>query len=224
MYTKKRIKLALLFGLVCSSSLCMATEPPNLVLTEQAVEVYAASGEYLSDVNKQIVQAEQYLQERVTENSKLKQPKRLAVVLDIDETSLSNLPFLLANKFHYPLSKFKQYGNRANAPAMQATLSLYNLAKQDHVAVFFVTGRKSNQVKVTTANLLKAGYKNWDGLYMEPVVSHYTSAANFKAPIREKIENMGYDIVLNIGDQNSDLKGGYADNAVKLPNPFYYVP
>ena len=31
-------------------------------------------------------------------------------------------------------------------------------------------------------------------------------------------------IVANYGDQWSDLQGGYADHAVKLPNPTYYLP
>ena len=34
---------------------------------------------------------------------------------------------------------------------------------------------------------------------------------------------LGYDIVLNFGDQWSDLQGGYADTALKLPNPTYYL-
>jgi len=34
----------------------------------------------------------------------------------------------------------------------------------------------------------------------------------------------GYDILLTIGDQYSDLKGGYADKGFKLPNPMYYLP
>jgi hypothetical protein len=33
----------------------------------------------------------------------------------------------------------------------------------------------------------------------------------------------GYDIVVNAGDQESDLEGGHADRAFKLPNPFYFV-
>ena len=30
--------------------------------------------------------------------------------------------------------------------------------------------------------------------------------------------------MLNVGDQFSDLQGGYADKALKLPNPTYYLP
>jgi len=31
-------------------------------------------------------------------------------------------------------------------------------------------------------------------------------------------------IVLNVGDQFSDLEGGYALHPTKLPNPMYYLP
>jgi len=31
-------------------------------------------------------------------------------------------------------------------------------------------------------------------------------------------------IIVNAGDQESDLAGGYAERAYKLPNPFYYIP
>jgi len=31
----------------------------------------------------------------------------------------------------------------------------------------------------------------------------------------------GYVIVANVGDQNSDLVGGYCRKFFKLPNPFY---
>ena len=47
----------------------------------------------------------------------------------------------------------------------------------------------------------------------------------YKAGTRKHIEqDLGYDIVLNVGDQCSDLQGGYADHGLKLPNPTYYLP
>lgn len=51
------------------------------------------------------------------------------------------------------------------------------------------------------------------------------TTVEYKANTRKHIEqDLGYDVVLNIGDQFSDLIGGYADRAVKLPNPTYYLP
>ena len=59
---------------------------------------------------------------------------------------------------------------------------------------------------------------------MEPRGAHYKSAADFKAPHRAAIEKQGYKIILNIGDQPSDLAGGYSEKTVLLPNPYYRIP
>ena len=56
------------------------------------------------------------------------------------------------------------------------------------------------------------------------------TTVEYKAGTRKHIEDavvdggLGYDIVLNIGDQFSDLQGGYSDASLKLPNPTYYLP
>ena len=42
----------------------------------------------------------------------------------------------------------------------------------------------------------------------------------YKSGERAKIESQGYRIVANVGDQESDLQGGHADRAFKLPNPY----
>jgi acid phosphatase len=59
---------------------------------------------------------------------------------------------------------------------------------------------------------------------MEPADAHYLSAADFKAPQRQTIESEGYTIVANMGDQPSDLDGGFAERTYLLPNPFYRIP
>ena len=51
------------------------------------------------------------------------------------------------------------------------------------------------------------------------------TTVEYKAGTRRHIEkDLGYDIVLNVGDQWSDLQGGYADKVLKLPNPTYNLP
>ena len=51
------------------------------------------------------------------------------------------------------------------------------------------------------------------------------TTVEYKAGTRKHIEqDLGYDIALNVGDQWSDLQGGYADDILKLPNPTYYLP
>ena len=50
------------------------------------------------------------------------------------------------------------------------------------------------------------------------------SAADFKAPQRQAIEREGYTIIANVGDQPSDLEGGFSERTFPLPNPFYRIP
>jgi hypothetical protein len=59
---------------------------------------------------------------------------------------------------------------------------------------------------------------------MESDNLHPESAADFKMSGRKKIQERGYHIIVNVGDQPSDLTGGYAERAVLLPDPFYRIP
>ncbi len=68
-----------------------------------------------------------------------------------------------------------------------------------------------------------AGYAGWEHLYMRPVIYTQSSIVPFKSAARREIEGKGYAVILNMGDQWSDLKGGYAERSVKLPNPYYFI-
>jgi len=93
------------------------------------------------------------------------------------------------------------------------------------VAVFFITARPESLRKPTERNLRAAGYDVWADLVMVPGNSpRLKYAEGFKAPARKRIVEQGYTIVVNMGDQESDLAGGYAERTFKLPDPFYYVP
>jgi hypothetical protein len=162
---------------------------------------------------------------------------RPALVLDIDETSLSNWTVMYHNDFAYfrdgdcDLSSPRACGQAAwekseEAPAIAPTLDLFNAAKAHGVAVFFVTGRRETAEESTTTetNLRHAGYDGWAGIFMRPPDSHEASVAIYKSGARAKIESQGYHIIANVGDQQSDLALGHAERTFKLPNPFYYLP
>ena len=88
--------------------------------------------------------------------------------------------------------------------------------------MFFVTGRPPQIAGITALNLVNEGYdKGWDGLHTKPTD---IKTVLFKTFARGTIEAHGYEIVANVGDQESDLDGGHADRAFKLPNPFYFIP
>ena len=171
---------------------------------------------------------------------------RAAVVLDIDETSLSNWAQIDHNGFAYvaggscDLSSSLACGQRAwelsaRATAIAPTLELFDMLKGlkdkdgNPVAVFFITGRNDDPVEraATEYNLRKAGYDGWKVLFMRPRHPAGEPVSAYKTATRALIEegkDYGYTIIANIGDQFSDLEGGHAQRCFKVPNPFYYIP
>jgi hypothetical protein len=145
-----------------------------------------------------------------------------AIVLDIDETSLSNYSAIVADGFTFGPQSQQEAQNEVGK-AITQTLQVFNDAKARGIAVFFVTGRPESQRAVTEDNLRREGFDGWQGLTLKPVGSTLTTVA-YKSGARAAIEQQGFHIVANVGDQYSDLAGGHADRAFKIPNPFYFLP
>lgn len=219
------IKRLLIFFFLISHLNAFANEPqPNLTIYKTNLANYYKSGGYAKDIAKVAEEADHYLNERVTQNKSLAHPKKLAIVFDIDETILSNYAFIQQNDFAYPLDTIHANQPKAADLAIPATFKLYQNAIEDNVAVFFITGRTEPLREATIANLKQAGFTQWTELILKPNNYHEKSAAIFKTAARKRIEQEGYDILISIGDQDSDLSGGYADKTFKLPNPYYYIP
>ena len=144
-------------------------------------------------------------------------------MFDIDETTLSNWTYEDQYDFGYNSKSWNEWVEKAEAPALRPTLELYRFARDNGVAVFFITGRPANLQKATEQNLKDAGYE-WTGVILQPAGAQFASAVDFKAPERRKLIEQGYTIVLSMGDQQSDLTGGYAERTFKLPNPVYFLP
>jgi predicted secreted acid phosphatase len=152
--------------------------------------------------------------------------EKLAIVLDIDETALSNWAVETHDDFGYIPNDSNWCVALRCGKAIAGTLRIFHEAEKDNIAVFFITGRPENQREDTAANLNAEGYDHWQGLYLRPVDHPKTqTVTDYKSGDRGKIVANGYRIVLNVGDQLSDLAGNpLADHSVKLPNPFYFIP
>lgn len=148
--------------------------------------------------------------------------RKPAVVLDIDETSLSNLTAIEADNFTFGTASQNEATDEVGQ-AIQPTLELYNAAKAKGITMFFVTGRPESQRAPTEDNLRREGFTDWKQLYLKPASPSMTTV-QYKSGARKDIESQGYRIVANIGDQYSDLAGGHATRAFKLANPFYFLP
>ncbi len=144
-----------------------------------------------------------------------------AIVFDIDETSLSNYAGLDA-------ANFSQVGLAAGAvagndPAITPTRDLYDFAVANGVTPFFITGRPEALQSIAQSNLEQVGYDDGFTLIARPPNSGTT--IEYKSGARAEIEEQqGLRILINIGDQDSDLAGGHAVRAFKLPNPMYFIP
>jgi acid phosphatase len=147
---------------------------------------------------------------------------KLALVLDIDETALSNYTAISADNFTYGPNSQAEAVNQIGV-AIQPTLKLYRDAQSRGIAVFFITGRPEAERQPTIENLQREGYSNWAGLTLKPPGTTMTTV-QYKSGARAAIEQQGYHIIANVGDQYSDLAGGHADVAYKLANPFYFLP
>jgi predicted secreted acid phosphatase len=199
----------------------------NLYDVQRNVERYIASGAYERDFAKVVAAARAYLERRA------KVVTRPAIVLDIDETSLSNWPAYKANGWGRVVNGpcnveqgpcgLRAWQALAQSKPLGPTLELARRAKELGVAVFFISGRPPTLREATERNLREHGYE-WDEVILLPADAAFASAVDFKAPERRKIAERGYTIVLSMGDQESDLKGGYAERVFKLPNPVYFLP
>lgn len=200
------------------------SEPPNLGILKQTIRNYIESGSYEKDIENQINKAIQYLYSRVGNK---KPEENLAVVFDLDETLLSNLEYEYLYDFGYNKETWEKWVKQSKAKAIKPSLKLYNLCQKLNVNIFIVTGRNrlAEELKEdpTVINLKKEGYHSWKKIFFKPMNSKM-STIEYKTSCRKEIESQGYKIILNVGDQWSDLVGGYSEQIIKLPNPMYYIP
>jgi acid phosphatase len=189
-----------------------------LTESKAALVRYVDSQRYSQDLDRVAARAARYLRRQVPG------AERPAMVLDIDETSLSNWPYEVDSNFCYDSQEFNAWVERAEAEPIAGVLELYRIAHSLEVAVFFVTGRHPDQREATETNLRAVGFESWEGLDMRPRNDGESSASVFKTAVRRRITDEGYTILVSVGDQHSDLAGGYAQRTYKLPNPFYEVP
>ncbi|SDQ71124.1 HAD superfamily, subfamily IIIB (Acid phosphatase) [Curtobacterium sp. UNCCL20] len=164
-----------------------------------------------------------------------------AIVLDADDTTLWTYDMEVADMhFVFDPARQDEWVQDERFPAVPSMVGFVNRASAMGFTVFGLTGRNDDQKAATVQNLTKVGYTaftqdrfftKWTGVGASQKPAYISCAAascttvEYKALTRKHIEqDLGYDITLNIGDQWSDLQGGYADRSVKLPNPTYYLP
>ena len=198
----------------------------NLDVLKNEVKQYhdctCTCGCYARDLDAQADRAIAFLHRRAADKSAT---EKLALVLDIDETSLTNYKELQQSGFNYVQRDWNAWIDTAQAPAIAGTLRLYKEAQKLEVSIFFITGRPESQRAATERNLTAQGFTNWQKLILRPASAASQPTTAYKSSIRAQIVREGYKLVLNVGDQWSDLKGApEAEFSVKYPDPYYLIP
>ncbi|ADD42630.1 HAD family acid phosphatase [Stackebrandtia nassauensis] len=117
-----------------------------------------------------------------------------AIVLDIDNTALET----------------EYHPGKANPPVLKAE----KYARKLGMTVLIVTARKEHAKEKSLAELRAAGYSPDDICLRE----FEESKSKGKARCRKEFTEAGHEITANIGNRDTDFKGGYYDRAFQLPD------
>ncbi len=195
----------------------LAIESPALSQDEKIAQSFKQT--FREDFQKTIDSAEAFL---TSQKSCRWKRKHQAVVMDLDETLMDNRAYFIVHKQYQP-NLWDQWVEEGEASGIPESLAFYHWLKKQGYAVYFISGRREKLRDITIKNLQRMGVKDYQGLYLKPNDFHGASASDFKINARKDIEGKGKKIVISIGDQESDLKGGYG-KGFKLPNSIYTVP
>ena len=179
-------------------------------------------------------------------------PPAPALVFDADDTTLWNYD-LEDNvmKFVFDPAKQQVWITGHLMPAVPGMVALVKAAQAAGCAIFGITGRPTSQQADTIANLTEKGYVDAASKPLFTAEHFFTKGAvvvaaggatiptqpwvdcgadtacstiEYKSTTRGHIEDLGFNVLGNFGDQWSDLIGGFADHTFKVPNPTYYLP
>jgi acid phosphatase len=208
------------------SANAQAERIPNLDALKNELRQYhdctCKCGCFAHDQDEQADRAIAFLRQRVAHR---RAQEKLALILDIDETTLSNYQEELGADFAYNKPVFDAWVETAQATAIPGTLRLYKEAQRLGVTIFFITGRDEAQRGATERNLRAQGFDQWQDLVMRPANHGSQTIGEFKQAARSQIIAKGNTLALNVGDQWSDLKGKpEAEFSVKYPDPYYFIP
>jgi predicted secreted acid phosphatase len=197
-------------------------EPENLSRLKEQILRYVDSGRYAQQIENVSSAAIDWIEQRVqTEARNLGAGKRrLAVVFDIDETMLSNLPYMRAMDFGYQPAAWTAWVARGEAPPLEPVREIFQRARRLGVEAIFITGRRERDQAGTEKNLRAIGTGDYLRIFFMGDDATET-AEKFKTATRARLVSEGWILIANVGDQASDLAGGFAEKTFKLPAPFY---
>jgi predicted secreted acid phosphatase len=157
-----------------SSFITVKSQPANVGDAKIVALAYHDSGAYARDLAIVAGRASSWIRERAAGVI------RPALVLDIDETALSNWEIIRLDDFGRTIAGpckpglgapcgWSAWDQLGRDPAIEPTLEVFRAARAANVTVFFITGRPEDQRAATERNLRNAGFGGYpDCIWFQP--------------------------------------------------------
>lgn len=214
-YLSLNLTLTFILNLALTSC-CTYQDIINLRAAKDIVQDYYESGKYDKELEEIYAEAKSKI-----DNIFIRQNS--AAIFDVDDTALSNYEISKRLDFGYDYQIVQDWVMSSKLPSIKQTLEFYNYLKSKGIKLIFLTGRQSEEYDATYQNLIKTGYTGFDTLIVRNEHARKINASEFKTSVRKELKTKGYDIILCVGDQWSDLEGEYTGIKVKIPNYLYQI-
>ncbi len=233
----RHLLILFLFAFIsCTTIHTQTTKPLHQSKNSIAVNAmlwHQTSGEYRA----LCYQAFNLAQQRIDEALKNKTDKKMAVIVDIDETMLDNSPYnanLIFTDGSFSQSTWKAWTQGANAIPVPGALEFMKYAVSKGVDVFYISNRKLEEMPGTLANLIKYDFPQADSAHIL-----LRTEPGGKEKRRLKVAET-HEVILLCGDNLNDftdifekkniaerfegvekLKDQWGRKLIVLPNPIY---
>jgi len=125
----------------------------------------------------------------------------LAIVADIDETVLNNLPYnqmLIDSKQSFSQKTWSEWVNKQIATPIPGALDFFNYASKQDVEIIYLSNRSVENYAPTKANLISAGFP-----FEQETIMLLRGDDGNKESRRNQLSD--YNIVLLLGDNLADF-------------------
>lgn len=207
--------LRLLLFLVFLSG-CGHKNPINLTIAKERVMTYYEGGHYYKDMRKIVSRAIRHF-------AGIQPIKNETVIFDIDDTILSSYADQKEISFGFIPKLFHEWVMQADTPLVPEIKRLYDYLIKRNFKIIFLTSRRYDEYDATIKNLKLHGFDIFERLIVRQPEEFKINIETYKSTHRKKLTEEGYRIVGTVGDQWSDLNGGYSGHKVKLPNYGYLL-
>jgi len=192
------------------------TEPKNLDVFKQELQLYVNSGDYYEELLDEISICYSIIDNQFKYGD--------VIVFDMDETLISELSLMQSWDWGWNDFIIEKALNTINFPSLKPVLDFYTYCQNRDIPCYIITSRREKYRDSTVQCLSFAGYNNYKLILRQNKENDiYKTIQEFKIAQRKYIYSDNKRILINIGDQQTDLNGGYSENIIKLSNPFYLI-